>query len=224
MQQLPRIIIAAVFFVIAALIAYPMINRSNTKSQASSAPTSASPSVTATATATKSGTAPTKTPTKTPTATATKTTTKTPTPTATPAVPLTASIGGVQCPARSVTVKVNNVSNTKQNYTIEQDGSPVVSDQLGSGSSRTSKLSLKEDDSTKVAVVWNDRTLKSTTRTANCTHAAPPPENLPHTGPSTAVTFARVATAVGALITGAIILWYGGLWPRRREQVLRAKR
>lgn len=231
MQQLPRIIIAAVFFVIAALIAYPMINRSNTKSSASSAPaTSASTSPKGSATATRSGGAP--TPTRTPTRTPSKppaTPTKSPTPsrsaTATPSVPLIATVGAVRCPSRSVTVKVRNAGATRQNYTIEQDGTPTVADQLGPGVSRTSRLTLKEDDSTKVAVVWNSRTLRSATRKANCTHAAPPPpQTLPHTGPNAAATFARVATAVGALITGVIILWYGGLWPRRREQVLRAKR
>jgi hypothetical protein len=65
-------------------------------------------------------------------------------------------------------------------------------------------------------------------RTANCTHSAapapPPRQNLPHTGPNSAAVVAKVATGVAAMITGLVIFWYGGIWPRRRDQVLPVKK
>jgi len=244
-MQLPRIIIAAVFFVIGALIAIPALTNSNTSSRASSQPTSptATPTqrqtqtATRTATPTATRTSPSPTPTRTtrtPTPTPTRTRTTPPaTPTRTvtssppPAVPLTATIGSVQCPARTVTVRVQNVGRQAVDYSIEQDNTPTVADRLGAGASRTSRLTLDEDDNTRIAVVWNDRTVRSATREANCSkpEQAPPPdenENLPRTGPADAATFAKVATGVAAMITGVIIFWYGGIWPRRRDAVLRA--
>jgi hypothetical protein len=162
------------------------------------------------------------------TARPTATPSRTGTATATPAVPLTTSIGDVQCPARSVTVKVNNISHQAVDYTIEQDGTPTVADRIGAGTARTSKLTLKEDDSTTIAVVWAGKTLRSVKRTANCTHhsaaPAPPHRNLPHTGPNGAAVFAKVATGVAAMVTGLVVFWYGGIWPRRREQVLPLKK
>jgi hypothetical protein len=119
------------------------------------------------------------------------------------------------------------VSNQAQDYTIEQDGTPTVADRLGAGASRTSRLTLRENERVTVAVVWNDRTLRTATRRADCTtpEAPPPPqENLPRTGPEDAATFAKVATGVAAMVTGVIVFWYGGIWPRRRDQLLRVKR
>jgi hypothetical protein len=121
-----------------------------------------------------------------------------------------------------VTVRVANRSNQAQDYSIEQDGTATVADRLNPGASRTSRLTLREDRRTTVAVVWNDRTLRSATRRANCStpEPAPPPQNLPRTGPDAAM-FAKVATGVAAMITGVIIFWYGGIWPRRRDRILR---
>jgi hypothetical protein len=124
-----------------------------------------------------------------------------------------------------VTIDVKNVSRVQVDYTIEQDGTPTVADRIGPGTNRTSRLTLKEDDSTNLSVVWTGRTLKSAKRKANCTHpatsAAPAPaprRSLPHTGPDSASVVAKVATGVAAMITGLIIFWYGGIWPRRRDQ------
>jgi hypothetical protein len=135
----------------------------------------------------------------------------------------------VQCPSRSVTVKVVNAGGQAADYTIRQDGTPTVADRVERGQTRTTKITLKEDQSTKVAVVWNGKTLESTTRKANCTTPTPratetpPAGSLPHTGPTSAATYAKVATGVAAMITGVIVFWYGGIWPRRREQILRSK-
>jgi hypothetical protein len=162
-------------------------------------------------------------------------TTARPTPSATgttsppAAVPLTATIGSVRCPARTVTVEVKNVGTQAVDYTIEQDGTPTVADRIGPGTTRTSRLSLKEDDRTTLAVMWTNRTVKSASRKANCRHAAASPapaprHTLPHTGPDSAAVVAKVATGVAAMITGVVIFWYGGIWPRRRDELLRVKR
>lgn len=247
-MQWSRFVIAAVFFVLGAGIAIPALLRSNdTPSQASSSPSTSAPASSAPrtpsgtlspahngapspATPTPTRTAPRRTPTPTPTPTRT---TPRPTPSRTvtsspaPAIPLTVTIGAVRCPARSVTVRVRNLSRQAVDYSIEQDGTPTVADRIGPSTTRTSRLTLKEDDNTTLAVVWNNRTLRSAKRTANCNHPAPAPaprRSLPHTGPDSASVVAKVATGVAAMITGVVIFWYGGIWPRRREQVLRAKK
>jgi hypothetical protein len=204
------------------------------------APTPATPTATATATAprrtpsstpTRPGPTPTRTtPRPTATATASATPSRTGTTTPAPAAPLTTSVGLVRCPARSVTVNVKNVTRLAVDYSIEQDGTPTVADRIGPGTTRTSRLTLKEDDSTTIAVVWTNKTLRSVKRTANCTHRepapapAPPRRNLPHTGPNSAAVVAKVATGAAAMITGLVIFWYGGIWPRRRDQVLPIKK
>lgn len=206
--------------------------RNGAPTPATPTPTRTAPRRSPTSTPTKPSPTPTRTtarPTATATATATPSRTGTATPTPTPAVPLTTSIGDVSCPARSVTVKVNNVSGQAVDYTIEQDGTPTVADRIGAGTTRTSKLTLKEDDSTTVAVVWTNKTLRSVKRTANCTHrsaapAPPPQKKLPHTGPNSASVVAKVATGGAAMITGLVIFWYGGIWPRRRDHVLPVKK
>jgi hypothetical protein len=127
-----------------------------------------------------------------------------------------------------VTVRVSNVGSQAVDYSIEQDGTPTVADRIAAGTTRTSRLALKEDDNTTVAVVWTNRTLESAKRKANCNHpAAPAPaprRSLPHTGPDSASVVAKVATGTAAMITGLVIFWYGGIWPRRRDQVLRVKK
>jgi hypothetical protein len=197
------------------------------------------PTSTPTTTATPTPTRPSPIPTRTtprPTATPTSTPTATPTPsrtgTAPPAaaVPLTTSIGNVRCPARSVTVNVTNTTRQVVDYSIEQDGTPTVADRIGAGTTRTSRLTLKEDDSTTIAVVWTNKTLRSVKRMANCTQRepapapAPPRRNLPNTGSNSAAVVAKVATGSAAMVTGLIIFWYGGIWPRRRDQVLPIKK
>src|SRR5918999_2380873 len=196
-------------------------------------PTPTRPSPTPTATPTRTTTRPTASASPTasgrPTATATATPSRTGT--APPAaVPLTTSIGNVRCPARSVTVNVRNMSRQAVDYSIEQDGTPTVADRIAAGTTRTSRLSLKEDDNTTIAVVWTNRTLRSVQRVANCTQRdaapapAPPRRNLPNTGSNSAAVVAKVATGTAAMVTGVIIFWYGGIWPRRRDQVLPPKK
>lgn len=125
-----------------------------------------------------------------------------------------------------MTVRVENVGNRAVDYSIEQDDTTTIDDHLEPGGVRTNRLTLSEDQSTTVAVVWNERTLRSATRRANCTtpEPAPPQENLPRTGPEDALVVAKVATGVAAMITGVIIFWYGGVWPRRRDQILQTRR
>ncbi len=129
-----------------------------------------------------------------------------------------------------MTVRVTNRSGQAQDYAIEQDGTPTVADRLGAGATRTSRLTLRENRRTTVAVSWNDRTLRSAARRADCSspqqtqEPAPPRENLPRTGPADAATFAKVATGVASMVTGLIVFWYGGIWPRRRDQIIHVKR
>jgi len=211
-MQLPRVIIAAVFFVIGLLIAVPALLR--TMSGSSNAAESPSP------TGSPSGAAP--------SATATSpggTASPSPAPTGrpTPAQPLRVTIGRVDCPSRTVVVTVRNRGDAVQDYTVEtDDGAAPKGDRIDAGQSRTTRLTLREDRRTRITVTWRNEPVEQATRTANCRRTAsssPEPEELPHTGPGDGVLWARAATGVAAMITGAIIVWYGGIWPRRRERI-----
>lgn len=198
-MQLPRVVIAAVFVVIAALLAIPALFKSDGKAEpaSSSATTSASPS----APATGSGT---------------------PKP---PAQPVTASIGSVSCPDRTVHVRIRNTGTRTEDFSIERDdGGSAIPGKIPPNNTRTVPVELREDRRTELSVTWANKEIVAKTVRANCKKAgagAPtetPPGNLPHTGPDT-VLWARAATGAAILLTGAIIFWYGGIWPRRREKM-----
>ncbi|MEU5877612.1 hypothetical protein [Spirillospora sp. NPDC047279] len=218
-MQLPRVVIAAVFFVIGALIAIPAILRTTSgESNASSAPTTATSTATTTATSTATATA---------TATTTsKPTTPPPTPTptrTTPAQPLTAEIGSVTCPGRTVRVTIRNKGAQTEDYAIERnDGSASAPGTITAGSTKTVSVTLREDRATRIEVTRANDTVLVRTRTANC-RTAPPPEALPETGADDTVLWARAVTGGAAMLTGVIIFWYGGIWPRRRENVFSKK-
>lgn len=204
-MQLPRVVIAAVFFVLAALIAIPAMVSSDSE-PAASATTSPSPS----------GTSPSPTTSK---PTASK-----------PARPVTASIGSVSCPARTVNVTVRNTGSQNEDFGIEKnDDTAAIPGQIRANSTRTVAVELREDRRTRVTVNWANKRIETKTVKANCkkAEAAPaptknPPDKLPHTGPDD-VLWARAATGVGIVLTGAIIFWYGGIWPRRRDRVFPKK-
>ncbi|TDC62056.1 hypothetical protein E1200_27100 [Actinomadura sp. GC306] len=206
-MQLPRVVIAAVFFVIGALIAIPaLINGTSGESSAStSATTPASPS-----------------PSESPTS---------PSPSKTPASPVTASIGSeVSCPARTVQVTVRNTGGRTEDFGIEKnDDTAAIPGEIPANSTRTVAVELREDRTTRVTVNWANKRVADATVKANCKKAgaapAPtktPPEELPETGPNT-VLWARGATGVAIILMGAIIFWYGGIWPRRRDQIFPKK-
>jgi len=210
-MQLPRVVIAAVFIVIGALIAIPAVFRSDGRAEPTSSTTSASPS--------PSGTSP--------SGSATPTRSGTPKP---PARPVTASIGPVSCPERTVNVKVRNTGTQTEDFSIERDdGGAAIPGQIRPNNTRTLSVELREDRGTDLTVTWANRRIESKSVKANCKKAgagAPretPPSNLPHTGPDT-VLWARAATGVGIILTGVIIFWYGGIWPRRREQMFAGKK
>lgn len=234
-MQLPRVIIAAVFFVIALLLLAPMLRTTSSSSDASQTP---SPSNGSTATDSPSGSpsrsaSPTRTATRSPSPTKTSTPTKppaAPTTTArpsTPAQPLQVTIGRVDCPDRTVEVTVRNTGTATQDYTVEtNDGTAPKGDRITAGQTRTMQLTLREDRRTKVTVTWRNEPVEQATRTADCRRDpvdSPPDDELPHTGPESGVLWARAITGVAALITGVIVFWYGGIWPRRREQVFARK-
>lgn len=225
-MPLPRVIIAAVFFVIGALIAIPALTRSNSShpSVSAASSTSASPSVSV------GGSSPSARPNSgngsTPKASATtgthRPTTPSPTVTLSPpaTVPLSAAFSTVGCPTREVRVTVTNNGTQTEDYTVIQDGSVVLADRVAPKSSRTNPITLQEGVTSKLSVVWNTRAVRSVSRTATCTTTSPPASgNLPHTGPDSASLYAKIATGIAAMITGVIIFWWGGIWPGRRESM-----
>ncbi|GAA2111093.1 hypothetical protein [Actinomadura alba] len=118
---------------------------------------------------------------------------------------------------------MTNVGGRIEDYAIEEDGSATVADRIGPGATRATKINLREDRTTTVAVTWRNEPVKSAKRTANCAKPSDAPENLPRTGPEDATMYARIATGVAAMITGLIIFWYGGIWPRRRDPMFEKK-
>ncbi|MEU8802786.1 hypothetical protein [Spirillospora sp. NPDC048819] len=207
-MQLPRVVIAAVFFVIGALLLIPMLF--DWGSSASRASTSATTSPSPSGTATSPSPGPSKT-------------------SPAPAQPVTASIGSVSCPAGTVKVTVRNTGKRNEDFGVEKnDGSAAIPGQIRANSTRSVAVEVREDRRTRITVNWANKRIESKTVKANCEKAgaAPtktPPEELPHTGPD-AVLWARGATGVAIIVTGAIIFWYGGIWPRRRDQIFPEKR
>ncbi|WP_019629405.1 hypothetical protein [Actinomadura atramentaria] len=204
-MQLPRVVIAAVFFVIGLVIAVPPLVKWATESDASG-PNKTAPSVSA---------SPTR-------------------------FPVAVTIGAVSCPARKVTIDVRNTSGDRTDLAVElDDGTPAVPVTLDGKASRATTVTLREDRRTEVRVTVHGVAVLSKYLKANCKKAAAAPthkpshapshkptrkpDKLPHTGPDSGVLWARGATGAAALVTGAIILWYGGVWPRRREKIFAGK-
>lgn len=240
-MQLSRVIIAAVFFIIGMLIAIPALFRATSQPSASSTTPSASASLTPTTSPRPSGgvspgrtarasTTPVRTPTPTPTPsrrTATPGPTRLvppPTRTAVPALPLKAVIGPVKCPGRGVKVTVTNAGDKVEDYAIEMDGSANTAGRLKPRESYSRTLVLDEGVRTEVAVTWNNQPVRSVVRKADCTDTGAEADRLPRTGPGDAGLYAKTATGIAAMITGLIIFWWGGTWPRRREQVFPGRR
>ncbi|WP_026415896.1 hypothetical protein [Actinomadura oligospora] len=224
-MQLPRVVIAAVFFVIGALIAVPALMKwSSGGAHASNEPVSNSSSEPTGSPSGGTG-SPTKgAPTK---GKASPTHGTTPSSPPTGAQPLVVTFGPVDCPGRTVEVTVRNESSKEQGYSVERDdNSTPVTAKIAAGATRISTLRMQQGRRTLVVV--NDsahRLVKQKAIKANCAAAAPgkKPNKLPHTGADSAMIWARVATGAGALVTGAIILWYGGIWPRRRDHMFGGK-
>ncbi|MCP9953657.1 hypothetical protein [Actinomadura madurae] len=212
-MQLPRVVIAAVFIVIGALIAIPALFDGDGSASPASSTTSASPS--------PSGGSPSAS------ASPTRSGTGSASPSA-PGRPVTASIGAVSCPDRTVNVRIRNTGTKNEDYSIEKnDDTAAIPGTIGPGATRTVAVKLREDRGTRVTVRWANRQIESDTLRANCKKAgaAPsetPPNELPNTGPD-AVLWARAATGGAIILTGAIIFWYGGIWPRRREKIFAGK-
>lgn len=224
-MQLPRVVIAAVFFVIGALIAVPTVvdwwspssasspTESGTTTSPTASPTGASPSGSATRSATASPSP-------------SRSASPGPTPTASAAQPLRVSIGSVQCPDGEVEVTIRNTGPQTVDYAIEKnDDTGAVPGRIGAGSTRTTTVDLREDRRTAIEVTYRNRTVETERVTANCrrSQAAPPDDELPRTGADGAVLWARAATGGAVMVTGLIIFWYGGIWPRRREEIFAKK-
>ncbi|GLY89467.1 hypothetical protein [Actinoallomurus iriomotensis] len=222
-MQLSRVAIAAVFFVVGALIIIPMLLGGSSPTQLTSA--TPSPNVSASPSASHSRSAkPSHTPTHRPSPTRASRTpskhpvTPVPTPSVTPQAPLKVAIGTVRCPGRSVLVSVTNGGKAIEDYTITTDGSISVADRIPAGATRKSTLTIKEDHATTIAVTWHNVPVKSLDRTAHCARNTPG-HTLPHTGPDSGMIIARVATGIAAMLTGLIIFWYGRVWPGRKDKM-----
>jgi hypothetical protein len=224
-MQLSRVAIAAVFFVVGALIVIPMLMSHSSPSQLTSATPSphvslsVSPSPSASHTRTAKPSHP---PTHRPSPTrSTKAPVTTPPPSTTPVAPvapLKVTIGAVRCPGRSVLVTVANRGDGTEDYAITTDGSISVADRIPPCVTRKSTLTVKEDHATTIAVTWNNVPVKTLDRTAHCVRNAPG-RALPHTGPDSGLIIARLATGIAAMLTGLIIFWYGRQWPGRKEKM-----
>jgi hypothetical protein len=224
-MQLPRVVIAAVFFVIGALIAVPsLVNWM-------SSPSAASPAGNTTTTSPSGSPKPSS-----PGATPSKTS-KSPSPRPSLAQPLRVTIGTVSCPQREIKITVRNTGTLNVDYAIEKnDDTEAVPGRIGAGATRTSTITLREDRRTRIEVTYRNQRVAAMTLTANCkkAQAAPAPtdtprdepspdDELPRTGADSTVLWARAATGGAAMVTGLIIFWYGGIWPRRREQIFGKK-
>ncbi|WP_157430414.1 hypothetical protein [Actinomadura macra] len=222
-MQLPRVVIAAVFFVIAALIAVPALWKAT--SSDSRASTSATPSASPTPSGSSASPSPSTSKGKQSKSPKPSTSTKPPTSTR----PLSADIGAVSCPGREAKVTIRNTGAQREDYSIEKnDDTAAIPGQIAANSSRTVTVTLREDRRTRVTVTWENKPIETRTLRADCkkSGAAPPatpPNKLPHTGPDNDVLWARAATGGAFLLTGLIIFWYGGIWPRRREQIFTKK-
>jgi hypothetical protein len=113
-----------------------------------------------------------------------------------------------------------STSGQTEDYAVEQDGSAVVADRIAPGATRTTTIPLREDRPTTVAVTWRNEPVKSVKRKADCVRHTPRPTSLPHTGPDDTTMYARIVTGVAAMLTGIVLFWYGGIWPRRRDRML----
>jgi hypothetical protein len=234
-MQLPRVIIAAVFFVIGALIAIPALTHSSSSHTHTSANTTSetpTPTLTATPSPSTSGTHSSKpggTKSKTPTTgahSATPGTSARPSVTLTPptSVPLTASFSSVGCPSREVRVTVKNTGAQPEDYVVVQDGSVVLANRITAEATQTNSITLEQGVTSHLSVVWNTHTVRTVARTADCSSTGPSPApssrgKLPFTGTNAASLTAKIATGVAAMITGVIIFWWGGMWPRRKESM-----
>lgn len=125
----------------------------------------------------------------------------------------------MKCPARSVKVSITNPGSKIEDYAIEMDGSANTAGRLKPGESYQRTLTLREGRRTEIAVSWNNEIVRSVVRTAGCSGTGTRADRLPHTGPGDAGLYAKTATGIAAMITGLIIFWWGGTWPRRREQI-----
>ncbi|QFG24313.1 hypothetical protein [Actinomadura sp. WMMB 499] len=217
-MQLPRVVIAAVFFALAAFIAIPPLvgDDSENATPASNQTTSPSPSPSGSGSGSGAGSEP---------ASPSPSRSASPRPPGSGNAALTAEIGSVACPERTVPVRVRNTGGKPADFSVEKnDDTAAIPGRLAAGESRTVDVEVREDRRTRVRVAWANDRIASETVEANCTGAGSPgddPSELPYTGQDDGVLWARGATAFAALVTGLIIFWYGGVWPRRKEKMLR---
>jgi hypothetical protein len=211
-MRMSRIAIAAVFFVVGALILIPLIVKSSAGSKAASKiSTKVSPTLGITISP-----KPTHKPAPTPSH---HKKSPSPSPHATGAAPLTATVSAVRCPGRMVQVTVADVGAQAEDYAILQNGSISVADRITPGTTRKTSIVIDEGKTTAVSITWgNNQPLRTVRRTASCA-SRPVNKQLPFTGPDRGLLIARIATGIAALLTGIVIFWYGRLWPRRRDNM-----
>ncbi|WP_283137301.1 hypothetical protein [Rhizohabitans arisaemae] len=125
------------------------------------------------------------------------------------------TVGVVQCPRRIAPVTVRNAGTTRTAYTIHRDGRTVGAGSLAPGQRTTTRVPVP-GKSADISVRAGDYRAGAQVR-ADCASRKqagnPPVDRLPRTGPPTDL-LARLATGVALLMTGALLWWYGSVWPR----------
>ncbi|MFI6521858.1 hypothetical protein ACIBF1_40330 [Spirillospora sp. NPDC050679] len=156
---------------------------------------------------------------------------------------LSATVGEVRCPQRQVPVTVVNDTGEARSYTLLQNGKEIRTERVRADTVLNGLAQLGEDERTRIVVRSEGRTIASVVRDADCRKSAAPdeepgagggdgeggagrdaaggdggtggrkaPEELPHTGPATGGAV-RLLTALGGLAGGAVLLFWGWLWP-----------
>jgi acetyl/propionyl-CoA carboxylase alpha subunit len=138
---------------------------------------------------------------------------------------LDVSVGGVSCPSRTVVASIANTGADDESYELLVAGKVQRREVVLSDSSVTSAVPLKEDRRTTITIRSGKTVLASVTRTANCAksrkhpaghgHARSGGKTLPMTGTGTSLAVTSGAT----ILTGALLTWYGLLWPGRRQRL-----
>jgi hypothetical protein len=157
-------------------------------------------------------------------------------------VSLTAQIGQVKCPDRTVEVTITNPDATRsQTYSLSANQTLLRTELVEPGTTLLSKVVFDGDATVDITVSENGHTIATAHRTADCSspsptpspspptpapapapsrQAVPPPvrrtpptRRLPFTGAGDVVT-SHVLTGLGVIAGGGLLLFYALLWPR----------
>ncbi|GAA3232852.1 LPXTG cell wall anchor domain-containing protein [Actinocorallia longicatena] len=129
---------------------------------------------------------------------------------------LDAGVGAVRCPSRTVVVTVTNAGDSDESYSLIVGGRTVRTEVIIGDSTLRSTVELAEDRRTRIRVRALGTDVTSTVRTANCRRAHGQGHGKTRTLPKTGTGTSLAVTSGATILTGALLSWYGLLWPRRR--------